>query len=33
VGGWLTRDDAVRFLKIARGKGLPPDIYIQNYSR
>jgi hypothetical protein len=33
VGGWLTRDDAVRFLKIARGKGLPRDIYIQNYSR
>jgi hypothetical protein len=32
VGGWLNRDDAVRLLKIARGKGLPRDIYIQNYT-
>jgi hypothetical protein len=33
LGGWLTRDDAVRLLKIARGKGLPRDTYIQNYTR
>ena len=32
LGGRMTRDDAVRLLKIARGKGLPRDIYIQNYS-
>jgi hypothetical protein len=33
LGGWFTRDEAVQFLKIARGKGLPRDIYIQNYNR
>jgi hypothetical protein len=33
LGGWMTRDDAVRLLKIARGKGLPRDTYIQNYTR
>lgn len=33
LGGRLNRDAAVRLLKIARGKGLPRDIYIQNYSR
>lgn len=33
LGGWFTRDDAVRFLKISRGKGLPRDIYVQNYTR
>jgi eukaryotic-like serine/threonine-protein kinase len=33
LGGWMTRDDAVRLLKIAHGKGLPRDTYIQNYSR
>jgi eukaryotic-like serine/threonine-protein kinase len=33
LGGLMTRDQAVRLLKIARGKGLPRDIYIQNYPR
>lgn len=33
LGGRMNRDAAVRLLKIARGKGLPRDIYIQNYSR
>jgi eukaryotic-like serine/threonine-protein kinase len=33
LGGWMTRDDAVRLLKIARGKGMPRDTYIQNYTR
>ena len=31
LGGLMTRDQAVRLLKIARGKGLPRDVYIQNY--
>jgi eukaryotic-like serine/threonine-protein kinase len=33
VGGLMNRDQAVRLLKIARGKGLPRDLYIQNYPR
>jgi hypothetical protein len=33
LGGRMTRDEAVRLLKIARGKGMPRDIYIQNYAR
>ena len=33
LGGRMNRDDAVRLLKIAHGKGLPRDIYIQNYAR
>jgi len=33
LGGLMTRDQAVRLLKIARGKGLPRNTYIQNYSR
>jgi hypothetical protein len=33
LGGIMTRDQAVRLLKVARGKGLPRDTYIQNYSR
>jgi eukaryotic-like serine/threonine-protein kinase len=33
LGGRMNRDAAVRLLKIARGKGLPRDTYIQNYSR
>ncbi|HLI85044.1 MAG TPA: hypothetical protein VKV17_14070 [Bryobacteraceae bacterium] len=33
LGGWMTRDEAVRLLKAARGKGLPRDTYIQNYMR
>jgi eukaryotic-like serine/threonine-protein kinase len=33
LGGRMSRDEAVRLLRIARGKGLPRDIYIQNYRR
>jgi hypothetical protein len=33
LGGHMNRDEAVRLLKMARGKGLPRDTYIQNYSR
>jgi hypothetical protein len=33
LGGLMNRDQAVRLLKIARGKGLPRDVYIQNYPR
>ena len=33
LGGVMTRDQAVRLLKTARGKGLPRDTYIRNYSR
>ncbi len=33
LGGRMTHDAAVRLLKMARGKGLPRDIYIQNYAR
>jgi eukaryotic-like serine/threonine-protein kinase len=33
LGSWMTHDDAVRLLKVARGKGLPRDTYIQNYTR
>ena len=33
LGGLMNRDEAVRLLKIARGKGLPRDTYIQNYPR
>ena len=29
----MTRDEAVRLLKMARGKGMPRDTYIQNYDR
>jgi len=33
IGGRMTRDQAVTLLKMARGKGMPRDTYIQNYSR
>jgi eukaryotic-like serine/threonine-protein kinase len=33
LGGLMTRDQAVRFLKTARGKGVPRDTYIRNYPR
>ena len=33
LGGLMNRDEAVRLLKVARGKGLPRDTYIQNYPR
>jgi hypothetical protein len=32
LGGRMTRDDAVRVQRNARGKGLPRDTYVQNYS-
>jgi hypothetical protein len=32
LGGRMTRDDAVRLQRTARGKGLPRDVYVQNYS-
>jgi hypothetical protein len=32
LGGRMTREDAVRLQHTARGKGLPRDLYIQNYS-
>lgn len=31
LGGPMGRDDALRFLKIARGKGMPRGIYIRSY--
>ena len=33
VGGRLTREEAVALQRSARGKGLPRDLYIQNYTR
>lgn len=33
LGPVMNRDQAVRLLKIGRGKGLPRDTYIQNYPR
>jgi eukaryotic-like serine/threonine-protein kinase len=33
LGGVMTRDQAVRLLKTARGKGLPRDTYIRSYPR
>jgi hypothetical protein len=32
LGGRMTREDAVRLQRSARGKGLPRDLYVQNYS-
>jgi hypothetical protein len=32
LGGRMTHDDAVRLQRNARGKGLPRDLYVQNYS-
>jgi hypothetical protein len=32
LGGRMTREDAMRLQHSARGKGLPHDLYIQNYS-
>jgi len=32
LGGRMTRDEAVRLQRSARGKGLPRDLYVQNYS-
>ncbi len=33
LGGRMTREDAERLRHSAKGKGLPPDLYVQNYSR
>jgi len=33
LGGRMTREEAERLQHSARGKGLPPDLYVQNYSR
>ena len=33
LGGRLTHEEAVRLQRSARGKGLPRDLYVQNYSR
>jgi hypothetical protein len=32
LGGRMTREDAVRLQRSAKGKGLPRDLYVQNYS-
>ena len=32
VGGRMSHDEAVRLQRMARGKGLPRDLYVQNYS-
>ena len=32
LGGRMTRDDAARLQRSARAKGLPRDLYVQNYS-
>jgi cell division protein FtsN len=32
LGGRMTREDAVRLQHTARSKGLPRDLYVQNYS-
>jgi hypothetical protein len=32
LGGRMTREDAVRLQRKARGSGLPRDTYVQNYS-
>ena len=31
LGGRMTREEAVRLQRTARGKGLPRDLYVQNY--
>jgi hypothetical protein len=33
LGGRMTREEAERLRRSARGKGLPRDLYVQNYSR
>jgi eukaryotic-like serine/threonine-protein kinase len=32
LGGRMTREEAVRLQRSARGQGLPRDLYVQNYS-
>jgi hypothetical protein len=33
LGGRMTREEAERMQRSERGKGLPRDLYVQNYSR
>jgi hypothetical protein len=33
LGGRMTHEEAVRIQRTARGKGLPRDLYVQNYSQ
>jgi hypothetical protein len=33
IGGRMTHEEAVRLQRTVRGKGLPRDLYVQNYSR
>jgi hypothetical protein len=33
LGGRMTHEDALRVQRTARGKGLPRDLYVQNYSQ
>ena len=33
LGGRMTHEEAVRLQRRARGKGLPRDLYVQNYSQ
>jgi hypothetical protein len=33
LGGRMTHDEAVHLQHSARGKGLPRDLYVQNYLR
>lgn len=33
LGGRMTHDEALRLKRTARGKGLPRDLFVQNYSR
>ena len=32
LGGRMTKEEAVRLQHSARGKGLPRDLYVQNYA-
>jgi hypothetical protein len=32
LGGRMTHEEAIRLQHSARGKGLPRDLYVQNYS-
>lgn len=33
LGGRMTHDEALHVQRTARGKGLPRDLYVQNYSQ
>ena len=32
IGGRMTHEDALHLQRTAKGKGLPRDLYVQNYS-